>query len=151
MGLSWGISGPHPQEAWIQQFFTFERTFASWLCLLVILIGAFVAWFPIRMQTNVALYVGGFVVFFVSLAVEYFMLGHVRLSFSHRWSAIGMTGTLGAFVVWTVAMRKRREFTTTVIGHSWNPERMAELSRQLNEINTALSRFARQPRKISAQ
>jgi hypothetical protein len=142
-GLSWGASGSHPFEAWIQLFFAFERTFSSWLCILVLLIAAFLAWFPVRMRSNVALYIGGLVIYFSSQAIEYFMMGRQSLKYSHQWSALGFTAMLVALLTWTMALRKRGEFTTTVIGHRWNPDKMASLTRQLDSINATLSRLGR--------
>jgi hypothetical protein len=142
-GLLFGVSGGIPSQETVQRFFTFERTVASWYCILVLLIVAFLAWFPVRMRVNVALYTGGFLFYFSMQTLQFFTLGQHSLRDSHLWDAVGMSGTLVCLLAWTAAMRQQGEALTTIVGHSWNPARITELNRQLEAINASLLRLRR--------
>src|SRR6266436_2634127 len=50
----------------LKGFRVFERTMDAWIAIFLLLIACFMVWFPVRMKRNVALYIGGFVAWYLA-------------------------------------------------------------------------------------
>jgi hypothetical protein len=46
-------------------------------------------------------------------------------------------------LIWAFLLRKEESAEEVVTGHSWDPDALEDLTRQLDSINAALGRFGR--------
>ena len=134
---------PRGQSAVLHHFFVVERTVDVVFILFLLLIAFLITWFPIRMSRNTALSLAGFVGFYILRAA---VLLAINLM-SPRWLAtindanLVLAGLL--ILVWSALMRPDAANDDVVPGHSWDPAALEDLTRQLDGINAALSRFGR--------
>ena len=131
-------------------FYAFERTMDSAVLLFLLLAVAFMIWFPVRISQNVAVFIGGFVTYFISRWAFLLTLG-MRPVLVNDLNAAAMSLSLLCFVAWIALVRPEGESVSTVTGHRWNPEEMERLSRQLTAINARLERFSEKSEYISLQ
>jgi hypothetical protein len=125
-------------------FRTFERTMEGSMAVFLLLISCFVAWFPVRMKRNVALYIGGFVAWFLARSSMLLFINLVPPESRHPFSVVVLLVELLCLLVWLIALRPEGEEVTTVTGHRWNPGAMEHLTGQLGSINASLARLGRQ-------
>ena len=133
---------PKGQYKVIHYFFAFERTIDWAVLILLILIFCFLAWFPVRVPKNFAVYIGAFMVYFLTHSLGLLMINawpHLQAQIS-----IGQMGVpLLCVLALALFLSRSGEVATTVTGHRWNPAAMEKLAGDLNAIN---SRFARMSR-----
>jgi hypothetical protein len=122
-------------------FYAFERTMDSAVLFFLFLASAFLAWFPVRVPKNVAIYMGGFVAYFLTrwAALFWIVISHRYLNLANF---IMMSIAFICLTAWIVSLRKEGEKTSTVTGHRWNPGQADRLMGQLIAINAKLERFS---------
>jgi hypothetical protein len=130
----------------LQHFFTFERTVDFTLLIYLLIISVFMAWFPVRIRRNVAIFIGGFVAYFASECAGLFLVNRA-LRAAQGLHSMMLAVSLGCVVSWIMAIRPRTQEAMAVTGIRWNPAALAKLSRQLESINASLARFIRTKRK----
>ena len=113
------------------------------ILMFLLLITAFMMWFPIKVRRNIMLYIGGFVVFYLSRTFGLLMINLLSPASLQVITNVLMSCSLGCLVGWLFGLRRENEDTTTTIGHRWNPGAIERLSGQLDAINAALTRFGR--------
>ena len=145
LGVAVDFRIPAHRELRIQHFISFERTMDSWMLLFLVMIGVFMSWFPVRLKRNMAWYMGGFVLYFFARTVG-LLLSNIAPRLIGKLDNIMIATAIFCLVLWTIALEKRGEEATTVIGHRWDPEAMKRLSGQLDAINSALTRLSRRQR-----
>jgi hypothetical protein len=145
--VSAGFVSLDPSQPWnqshlLQHFYTLERTIYSTLLSYLLAVSAFMAWFPVRIRRNVAIYIGGFVAFFASHAAQMLLLN--RTNRSAAWlGTITLTVSLACVAAWIVGIRAGAKETMTVTGVRWNAGALNQLTLQLEGINASLARFVR--------
>ena len=151
LAVSWAISLAsifvgHPSSLewdWIATaFYRFDRTIDSTVAIFLLLISAFLLWFPVKVSRNVASYITGFVLYFLTrwaalVAADVWPQYHYQLSAAN----LGMAFACMAF--WVLVMRPEGEAVVTVTGHRWNPAEGERLILQLDAANTRLARLMR--------
>lgn len=143
-GGLWMDSSVRPgQSTILHRFFTVERTMDFSVLIFLLLICCFMLWFPVRMKPNVALYIGGFVVWFLARSFGLLMANILSASFFHTMSNAMLAVCFGCLSFWSLALRRGGEFTTLTVGHRWNPAVMERLTGQLESINASLVRLSR--------
>jgi hypothetical protein len=121
-------------------FYAFERTMDSAVLFFLILVSAFMIWFPVRIPQNVAVYIGGFVAYFLSRWAYVLMMG-LRRDLLAPLNLATLSITLVCFLAWIALLRPEEQAASTVTGHRWNPVEMDRLSGQLAAINAKLEKF----------
>jgi hypothetical protein len=123
-------------------FYALDRTVVSSLLVFVLLITIFLAYYPVPLSRNVIVYSVGYAVYFLTKATALF-----ARNISHEWqpqiSVILLTVSTACLVFWWLALSRKGQTTTVVIGHKWHSGDEARLLSQLKAINTSLSRAAR--------
>jgi hypothetical protein len=110
----------------------------------LVLMGLFLAWFPVRIRKSLVTYFVGFVLYFSALWVILLLaIRHMAQKELETFNAIAEVLTLACICFWMWGMRRSDEDNTTTTGHRWNPEEMERLKTQLDEINEGLERLAR--------
>jgi hypothetical protein len=121
---------------------SFEQTVMLSLVLLVLLISAFLVYYPVPLGRNVIVYSMGYAVFFVTRASI-----SLSVNLGHYWirqlSSIEMAISVACLILWIVTLSRDGETKRVVVGHQWNPGDDRRLLAQLDAINASLLRSGR--------
>jgi len=126
----------------LKGFRVFERTMDAWMAVFLLLIACFILWFPVRMKRNVALYIGGFVVWSLARSSMLLFINLMPARVLRSSSVAILLVELLCLLVWLVGLRPRGEELTAVTGHQWNPGAMERLTGQLGSITARLARLS---------
>lgn len=132
------------ESAILHRFFTLERTVDLAVSVFLLMIGAFLIWFPVQIRRNVALYVAGFVIFFLTQAATRLMSNILPQRFlGDIDTALYCVSILG-LITWVFLLDRESETKSSVVtGHQWNPAAAERLTGQLESINASLVRFGK--------
>lgn len=133
---------PHGQSKILHRLFSFERTMDIWMLIFLIVISAFMTWFPVRMTRNGALYTAGFAIYFLSRAIGLLLINLAPDS-QKSFNLAMLSVSFACLMVWLLALRRKGEETTVVTGAIRDPARMQHLTRQLDAMNARLAAVAR--------
>ncbi len=133
------LPGQYPD---IHRFLTFERSMNFLTLLFLLIVSALLLWFPIRVRRNIVVYISGFVLFSASRSFG-LLLYNLRPQDGRFISTILLGLTLLCLLIWIGGIQPEGELVTATPGYRSNPETMHRLSRQLDSINAALTRFVR--------
>jgi hypothetical protein len=133
------LPGQYPD---IHRFLTFERSMNFLTLLFLLIVGALLLWFPIRVRRNIVVYISGFVLFSASRSFG-LLLYNLRPQDGRLISTVLLGVTLLCLLIWIVGIEPEGELVTATPGYRRNPEAMQRLSYQLDSINAALTRFVR--------
>ncbi len=112
------------------------------LVIFLLIITAFLAWFPIPLNRNVVLYSMVYALYFIvgTLVEVANNLGGLA-----AWNAVNLAANsldLVCLTVWIVFLNAAGEATTVVVRHTWTEQHEELLVRQLAAINASLMRSA---------
>jgi hypothetical protein len=140
---TWLIDRPVPprQSPTLYHFFSFERTMDVWLFIFLLIVTAFMTWFPVRLKRNVSCYIGGFVIYFCARSVGLFLQNFLAHESTPALGNAMLTVSFVCLLAWTLVLNRQGEETTVIVGHRWNPGEMQHLTDQLDAINQSLSRL----------
>jgi hypothetical protein len=110
--------------------------------MFVLLINLFLVYYPIPLNRNVIVYSIGYAVYFLTKAAALFAR-NVSDELQRQISAVLIAVSTGCLIFWALALNRRGETKTVVIGHKWRAEDEERLLSQLKEINASLGRAAR--------
>jgi hypothetical protein len=117
----------------------FERATLSSLAIFVLLMAAFLAYYPVQLSRNVIFYSIGYAVYFLTKATA-----RLIENLSNHWYAefdILFVGVSTAcMLLWLFTISRKGETKTAVIGHRWKRADEERLLAQLKAINASLSR-----------
>jgi hypothetical protein len=131
------------QRPAIHRFLILERTVSLMIVGFLLLMSAFLLWFPVKIKRNVVVYIVGFVLFYSSRSVGILLVNLLPATALQLMSIIVLGCTLVCLLLWVIGLRKGGEDVITITGNPSHAEALSRLSGQLDEINTALARFAR--------
>lgn len=123
------------------EFFAFQRTMNIWMLLFLAIIALLMAWFPLVLKRNATLYIGGFVIYFLTQSAGYWA-ANFRPALRGSISEAMLVVSTICLTVWFFALTRHGEEVTTVVGHRWNPEDGKRVMAQLDAINAKLARLA---------
>jgi hypothetical protein len=118
---------------------SFEQTVMLSLVVFVLLVSAFLVYYPIPLGRNVIVYSMGYAVYFLTHAAGPPML------YLGRWSArqlgdVAMGVSVACLTFWILALTRQGETKRVVVGHRWNTADEQKLRAQLDAINASLLR-----------
>lgn len=142
-GLLLDRSAPKDQPPLLYRYYAVERTMDLWALLFLVLITAFMLWFPVNLMRNAAFYLLGFMVYFSSQSAGLLVVNLLKHRYQTSVDAVMLSVSLGCLLLWIVALRRENEDQATVIGHRWDPSEAARLAGQLDAINASLLRLSR--------
>jgi hypothetical protein len=125
-----------------QYFYALERAVVSSLLICVLLITAFLAYYPIPLSRNVIVYSVGYAVYFLAKAAGLFVR-NVSNEWQTQISATLIGVSTACLVFWMIGLTRGGEAKAVVIGHKWQIGDEERLISQLMAINAGLSRAAR--------
>jgi hypothetical protein len=132
----------HP---YIHAFLLFEQTMDSTMAIFLILISIFLAWFPVRMRSNVIVYIGGFIVWWLSRSAVVHLINQWfnNIYLTRVSNIVQMCVAVGCLCFWLFEFKREGEARTAVVGHLWNRAEAERLTEQLDAINDGLERLRR--------
>ncbi len=142
-GLLLDRSAPKDQPLLLYRYFAVERTMDLWALLFLLLITAFMLWFPVHLMRNAAFYLLGFMVYFSARSAGLLVVNLLNHRYQPYVDAAMLSISLGCLLLWIVALRRENEDQATVIGHRWDASEVARLAGQLDAINASLLRLSR--------
>jgi hypothetical protein len=118
---------------------SFERTIMSSLVLFVLLVTAFLVYYPVPLGRNVIAYLVGYSVYFLTKAAITLIV-----NFGHHWvrplNSVAMAVAALCFTFWIIALGPAGEDKRLVVAHPWKPAEREKLRAQLDAINASLLR-----------
>jgi hypothetical protein len=130
---------------YLRAFLLFERTLDSTIAIFLVLISAFMTWFPVRLRKNVILYISGFIVWSLSRSIlvhvvnQWFREPRIRVGAN----IVQLCFELGCLVFWLIGFQREGEVRTAVVGHVWNRAEADKLVEQLDAINDSFEKMRR--------
>lgn len=126
----------------VAHLFVFERAIMFSLVLFLLLLTAFLVYYPIPLKRNVIVYVIGYAVYFLMKASAIF-INNIGYYWNRELSNVRMVACFACLVFWFFALNRRGEAKTVILGHQWNTQDEDRLLAQLKAINASLARTAR--------
>jgi hypothetical protein len=124
-------------------FLLFERVIASSLVCLILLVVAFLAYYPVPLSRNAIVYSIGYAVYFLAKATALFIANYSHQQWYDRMSTFLLTVSTACLIFWIFALTRKGEAKTVVIGHQWNSDDEQRLLAQLQAYNDSILRTAR--------
>jgi hypothetical protein len=124
-------------------FLVIDRAIVTSLLIFVLLLTAFLVYYPVSINRNLVVYSMGYAVYFLAKAG-----GLLTVNINHAWYRQFSMGLIIASTIsmlfWLVGLSRQGEKKTLVIGHRWNPEDQEKVLDRLKAINASLLRAGRQ-------
>ncbi len=126
------------------QLMVAERGIVSSMVLLILLVTAFLAWYPVRLPHNLVVHSGVFAVYFLSKSalILYRNLTGVAADRTISLVVMGLAGL--CLCLWIVKLQRIGETSTVVVGRLSDREEEERLIAQLKGVNSALARMTRE-------
>lgn len=124
-------------------FSIFERALYSALLLLILLITAFLTWFPVPLSRNTVIHTAVFGVFFGSHAVLLLVRNVFGAETIRALSMVYQGVFLVCTLVWIFLLTRDGERAQVVFGHRWDPVQGRRLVEQLDSLNATILRSGR--------
>jgi hypothetical protein len=142
------MEGSHmpPMDQTVVVGLTLDRAISTAAIIVLLVMLAFILWFPVQMPRNLAVFSIGLVTFFGAKSA----LMPIRAYFPHFFrdhSSLLSTATglvlMACFVYWILFISSRGEEKNVRLGHSWERAGQIKLIDQLESMNAALLRVGR--------
>jgi hypothetical protein len=137
------LSGTAGKSPILFYFNVVHRVVASTLLFFLLLITAFLLWFPVPLKRNAVVYCLGYAIYFLAVSSTVLLMNVAGVEFARIASVGQLAVATGCAVVWIFALNRQGESDKIVVGHQWSPEQAERLIGQLNSMNTVLLRTAR--------
>jgi len=122
--------------------FIFQRPIVSSLVIFILLITAFLLYYPIPVERNVLIYLMGYAVFFLTNATSIFVR-NLGFYWARSISDVNMAVYEICLAFWLLTLHRGGEDKQVVPGHHWSPHDEERLMARLQAINTSLLRPGR--------
>jgi len=125
---------PHAPTGYL---YAIQRPIISSLVFFLLLINAFLVYYPVALPRNAIVYSIGYAVYFLSKATVLFVY-----NVGHHWnealSTIRIVVSTACLLFWLFTLSKAGERKSIAIGHWWNKEDEDEVLSRLRAINERL-------------
>jgi hypothetical protein len=127
---------------WVSAFLVIERAVTFSLVFFILLVSAFLVYYPVPLNRNVIVYSVGYAVYFLTKATGLFVrtLGHY---IARELSTVLLVISSLCLLYWAFALNRRGELRTVVVGHKWGKVDEEQLLAKLRTINASLIRTAK--------
>ncbi len=122
----------------LEHFFLVFRVTAFALMAFLVLVMAFVLWFPIPLTRNVLSLATGYSCYLICRALTRFAANLFGPNKYILLGTISMGVLFTSIVFWITSLTRRGENVNVVVGHSWERGRTQGLVSQLEAINASL-------------
>ena len=122
----------------LELYFTLERAIFLSLLTFVLMLVAFLSWYPVPVHTNAVVYSGVFALFFGVKTAVFLVRTVAGPHFSEAASLVNIIASLTSCLLWTVLLSSAGEARRTRSARRMSEERAEELVAQLKSIDAAL-------------
>jgi hypothetical protein len=121
----------------VSTFLVIERAIVFSVVIFILLVTAFLVYYPISLNRNVVAYSVGYAVYFLCKATGLFIrtLGHYVL---REINTILIAVSAACLVFWAITLSRRGEERLVVVGHQWNRDDEQRLLSKIRAINDNL-------------
>jgi hypothetical protein len=138
VSLAVDVTGPAHQYPILRTINVIRRGVSFSLVLLIILMMAYLAWFPVPQKRNVIVHAVLNVLYFMALTVGVFYRNMAGYEVTYQLSiALGVV-TAGTIWGWALLLTRRGEEVNKIVGFRWSGRDEARLLGQLEAINDSL-------------
>jgi hypothetical protein len=137
LGPEYSAARAEIQTIRLHQYLDFERAMVSALVLLLLILSAFLIWFPVRVRRNSALNIGVFVLYFTTRWAAT-LAASAWPGWTRAINVANQTLLLLYVLSWAWLLRRDGEKMELITGHRWNPAEIQRLTDQLDTINRRL-------------
>lgn len=123
-------------------FLTFESSVVLSVVIFVLLITAYLVYYPVPLTRNVIVYSVGYAVYFLTKAAALFVR-NIGSQWNRPVNTLLIAVSTGCLIFWLFGLIRRGETQSLVIGHKWGSGDEERLLSQLQAINASLSRASR--------
>ena len=131
------------QSVVVHRFFTLERSLDLIILLFLLLISAFITWFPVKLSRTAVLSVIGFSAYYFMRAAGLLAANLLPAVYLSTVSDVLLGISFLFLLAWAAVLRWEPAEPDSRAGRSLDTAALARVSRQLDAINSALTRFAR--------
>ena len=133
-----------PVTRWYATWIVLDRVISMTAALILIVVLAFILWFPVKMPRNLAVLSVGFVIYFgvktsFRLFLSYFS-SHLDEPSLHLYNLTISTVLVACFVYWVLFITPQGQYREVKLGHSWRTGEQDRLLGQLETLNASLLR-----------
>ena len=121
----------------------FDRMVSSTIAFFLVLITAFLVWFPLALKRNAIVYSLLYSVYFLSRSIALLLRNVAGPELVHVSSVIVLSISIICVLGWAFFLNNQGEVEHVVVGHKWSPQKAERLVEQLNSLNSSLLRTAR--------
>jgi len=127
----------------LQAVFVMGRAICSSLAIFLLLITAFLVFYPVPLSRNVIVHTVVYAVYFLSLTMTYFVRNVAGPDVVLPLNIVLQAVTVLTLLAWIVLLSPAGEQVVISVRPRWAPEEEQRLVRNLDSINAALLRAAR--------
>lgn len=137
------LSNPAERFRTFLIFNAIERGIDSSLAIFLLLITAFLLWYPVPLSRNIVLHAIVFSVYFLSGTMGLLVRNLTGTEVLDAVNMVLMAITLLCLSLWILLLNRKGESKTTVLRQHWRLEDEEQLVQHLDAINSTLLRAAR--------
>ncbi len=123
----------------VAAFMLVDRALVTSLLIFVLLLTAFLVYYPVPINRNLVVYSTGYALYFIAKGC-----GLLVLNISHAWSRqfsyVVVTASTLAMLFWLVGLSPAGEKKTMLIGYRWKRDDREQLLARLKALNASLLR-----------
>jgi hypothetical protein len=125
----------------LRELWYFEAPVVVSLLIFILLIAAFLLYYPIPLHRNALIYAIGYTIYFLAKAAVLFLHNTGSSAITRICSTTAMFVSTACIVFWVVFLNREGEKRTIAVGHSWSPlDTQEQVLRRLHELNDSLLR-----------
>ena len=125
----------------LRKLFYLEIPILSSLVLFILLIAAFLAYYPVPLHRNALVYAAGYVVYFISKTTLLFLSLRLQQASLRIFSPILLGVGVCCVIFWTIFLRRAGERRTVAVGSPWSPpDKQQQVLLRLRQLNDSLLR-----------
>jgi hypothetical protein len=126
----------------VSTFMVIDRALLTSLLIFVLMLTAFLVYYPIPINSNLVVYSIGYAVYFMAKAS-----GLLVKNTTHAWGrqldVVVITASMVSMLFWLVGLSRQGEQKALIIGHRWNREDQDKVLERLKALNASLLRPGR--------
>jgi hypothetical protein len=126
-------------KSYISSFFSFERPIVSSLIFFVLLITAFLIYYPVPLNRNVINYTIGYAIYFASKAIL-LLFNNTGQYWKWMLSMVMLSVSTACLIFWLFALTRAGETKQKTAGPAWEKGDRERMLNKLAEINANLLR-----------
>jgi hypothetical protein len=142
--LPFDFSNPNETYPWLLMVRAMRGAVVTAMVLLLAVIAGFLAWFPVPLSRNAAVYTFGLAVYFLAHSITLLARNLFGVTLTRSMSTVALGVAAACLIAWAILLTARGEQVSVTVGHSWNREKGQHLLAQLQAMNDTLRRPGRQ-------